>query len=427
MTSDTSRFREFFEVAALVGHDPKQLFSGEEITSYLELPSLENAKRIFFRATEEQQAARSAFFFTEALKARQRLGQGVHDRGEAVGLAGGKLSETDLEGLQKHLPLRMKVVSVLQKSLAPGEEWDLSVRGSFWGLGDLEELYVLLNVGHLQLAPGARVVIRGNVFSFHCQELTHHAAPGYANNYQVGILPTPFSLDKLHDRPHNGINGAKGASGRQGDDGRPLKISSSIVGPVLMDDPAFVRMNGENGKPGQPGQDGGRGRNGGMCKVAEITIRRLEGSLTVFSQAGAGGHGGHGGHGGDGGDGGTGSKGWRTINGTFPGGNGGNGADGGDGGNGGHGGNGGLASNIFINLPPEQEGQVTRIALPSEPGIGGSAGMPGLGGAGGVPGEGFSTDSHGQAGLPGKPGISGRKGNSGRSRHAASIFLNEKT
>jgi len=42
----------------------------------------------------------------------------------------------------------------------------------------------------------------------------------------------------------------------------------------------------------------GVGRNGGMAKLAEITIRKVDGHLMVFAQAGAGGDGGNGGQGG---------------------------------------------------------------------------------------------------------------------------------
>jgi hypothetical protein len=59
----------------------------------------------------------------------------------------------------------------LRKTIPAGAAWDVSVRGGCWGLDEMEELYVAVNVGSLVLELGASLVVRGNVFSLLCQEV----------------------------------------------------------------------------------------------------------------------------------------------------------------------------------------------------------------------------------------------------------------
>src|SRR5205807_7591504 len=134
------------------------------------LPTVLDASRVLSMASAASRLERQKTFFNGPIAARRRLGQGMHDRGEAVTFAAGTIEESDLDGQSRHLPVHVKAISLLQKTIAAGETWDVSVRGEAWGLDDMEELYVTLNVGTLVIEPGGSLVVRGNVFSLLCQE-----------------------------------------------------------------------------------------------------------------------------------------------------------------------------------------------------------------------------------------------------------------
>jgi hypothetical protein len=424
MITNAVRQREFFEKARLLGHDLSAIEHGEECCTYFTLPTVLDGRRVLSNATEASRRERQKTFFNPVIAARRRLGQGMHDRGEAATFADGPIEESDVAGQNRHLPVRVKAISVWEKTIAGGDVWDVSVRGSAWGIDDMEELYVTLNVGRLIIEPGAALIVRGNVFSLLCQELVHQES-AEEGAFQIGILPTPFSVDFGYGSLH-GTHGTDGAAGRDGFAGRTLEVERTLLGFRLREEADLSVMNGGAGEDGKDGTDGARGRNGGMCKLAELTLRSVTGSLTVFAQAGDGGHGGYGGHGGNGGcggDAGNGHKLWRSI---ISGGDGGDGGRGGEGGAGGHAGNGGLASNIYIEVPVEDEHKITRVALPSSGGDGGAGGRGGAGGAGGIQGHGPTEEFDGRPGKPGETGTRGRSGRHGRSRPAPWMFLNDK-
>lgn len=348
----------------------------------------------------------------------------MHDRCEAAVVADGTIEDADRDGLNRHLPLRVKGLSVRQKTIKAGDVWDVSVRAEVWELDEKEELYVTVNVGTLVIEPGASLIVRGNIFSLLCQEIIHLGDPE-ASAFQIGILPTPFSVDFGHG-PLNGSHGVDGANGRNGPDGHRLDVERTLLGFRLREKEDRPAMNGGPGEDGMHGTNGARGRNGGMCKLAELTLRTVDGQITVFAQAAAGGNGGHGGRGGNGGHGGNGGDGQKLWNGVVAGGDGGDGGRGGDGGKGGHGGNGGLASNIYINVPVEDEHKITRIALPSSGGNPGKGGAGGTGGDAGNRGNGPGCEFEGKSGANGQPGVSRSSGHYGRSRPVPWIFLNDK-
>lgn len=422
MTNPDAPHCEFQHRARMLGHDLAALERGEEVVSYLLLPTLEEGRRIGSMATPAQRELRQRTFFNPPIAARARLGQGRHDRGEAYCFADGQLLPEDITGLNIHLPFHMKAVSVLRKVVRAGEVWDVSVRGDVWGLDPMEELYTTVNVGELVLEPGAKIVVWGNVFSLLSQSLVSHGdAPGSESGYQIGILPTPFSLD-TRKGPFHGDHGTRGVNGLRGAEGHSAVVENSLLGRFLTREITPAEMAGAPGGDGLHGGSAGIGRNGGMCKLAEITLRSVTGPVTVFAQAGAGGNGGRGGDGGNGGDGGTGGNGCALITGDLPGGIGGTGGRGGNGGAGGNGGNGGIASNIYVNVPEAAVPQVRCISLPS---LGGSAGMGGQGGTGGQPGR--NGDGPGELPAPaaGESGAPGKNGLPGRSRPAPWIYLNE--
>lgn len=412
------------ERVRLLGHDAAAIQQGEECTSYITLPTIEDARRVLSMASAASRPERQKTFFNGPIAARRRLGQGMHDRGEAVLFAAGTIDEADLEGQSRHFPIHVKAISVLEKTIAAGETWDVSVRGEAWDLDDMEELYVTVNIGRLVIEPGASLVVRGNVFSLLCQEVIH-LAKAKEGAFQIGILPTPFSADFGHG-PLDGAHGVDGGAGRDGLDGRKLEVERTLLGFRLREEANLSVMNGTPGEEGKHGTDGSRGRNGGMCKLAELTLRSVTGHLTVFAGASEGGDGGRGGHGGDGGRGGDAGDGHKLWHSVVRGGNGGAGGHGGDGGKGGHGGNGGLASNIYIDVSVGDESKITRNARPSKSGKAGPGGLAGTGGAGGRQGNGPEEKFDGAPGQTGTSGIPGRAGACGRSRPAPWIFLNDK-
>lgn len=384
---------EFLAVAELLGHDRDRLLAGERFETLLEVGSLAAARVLLCRADESRRDRRGRSFF-DAITNRQRLGQGIHDRGEAHLFADRDVLPADLPGIARHLPMRVRAVSAVRCVVAAGTELDLSIRAAALGLSDDEELYCVANFGTLVLEPGARLVVRGNVFSLVCQRLITRGADG-----AIAILPTPFAFGRRRG-PLDGRPGRPGTPGTPGRDVPPPPVASSVLGPLVQHSPAESR--GGDGGPGGAGKAGEAGRNGGACKLAELTLRQLEGHpLTVYSEPGRGGDGGDGGAGGDGGPGGRGVPSHRTLDGPVPQGPRGRDGEGGDGGRGGTGGSSGLSSNIYLVVREDQRDRVVRVSRPGVPGTGGAAGPAGVG------------------------GVQGRPGRPGRARGAPTMFLNE--
>ncbi|NKD55754.1 MULTISPECIES: hypothetical protein [unclassified Haematospirillum] len=398
-------------------------------THFVTVPDLETARRLFGSPDHAVRVRKSALFY-RGIEARQRLPQGMHDRGEEYAIADGRLHEADRAGLANHLPLHVKVIRLSYKRLAQGEIWDVSVRHGQWpGLDYMEELYVFVHVDHLVLEEGARITVSGNVLFLVCGTL-ERVDPVSSwqdvaeDRYDIAVLPTPFSVDRQLS-PNTGCPGVDGLPGDDGVPGMSVEVEGSLFGPVPVHVPA--QCHAGDGGSGLDGGHGVRGRNGGMCKVADIRIARLVGCdsrpLRIFSCAGSGAPGGSGGQGGRGGNGGQGGNGIKSLRVLRPSGDGGAGGHGGRGGHGGQGGNGGLSSNIFVQVPV---GTVIRsLSLPSLGGPGGSpgsGGLPGLGGAGGRALPGIAPGRRGCDGLWGADGLPGRPG---RSRLGAGIFVIE--
>lgn len=414
-TLPAASLQEFLTKAGHLHHDASRLLDGEEITNFFTMHSFDEGRTIICNASGEERALRLQTFFNESLVARSRLGQGKHDRGEAVVFAGAPVTHEDAKGINRHFPVHVKGISVLHKTIREGETWDVSVRGADFGFDEMEEVYTMLNVGTLVIEKGGRLVVRGNVFSFLCQQLVCADAETY-KDFQVGILPTPFSVDFGHG-PHHGAHGENGLNGLDGAHGIAPIVSSGILGPWI---PEYndAKRHGTHGSDGAHATDGAKGRNGGFCKLAELTIRKLQGRLCVFSQAGEGGNGGNGGHGGHGGQGGNGSAGVKGFNETVPDGRNGDGGHGGNGGRGGNAGHGGISSNIYLRVPADAVAHVRMVSLPSGGGIGGQGGNGGTGGQAG--------QVNGNSGTPGTHGQTGKPGQNGRSRPGAYLYLNDR-
>lgn len=415
------QWKEFYTKAALLGHDAEKLAAGEEIVTYGTFKNLLEGKYLLSVATPEQRIARQETFITPPLIARQRLYQGRHDFAEAIIFANEEFIECDHQGPGNCMPALIKGVSVLQKRVRCGETWDLSVLASSWSTLDSVDVSTTVNVGELILEPGAKLLVKGNVFSLLCHRLIC-MEPVISNDYHIGLLPTPFSYDIKITGQIDGSPGANGEHGLNGFNGKEAQVNPQIIGYSLTHPISELEMSGTNGSDAHHGQNGMNGGNGGMLKIAEITIRQLKGQLTVLATAGNGGDGGKGGNGGTGGNGGIGANGYQLIKKILPGGKGGDGGSGGNAGNGGKAGNGGLPSNIYINVPQEQTEQVNCLAFAAVGGKGGKAGLPGKGGKGGNEGNGPIP---GNTGKNGNPGLSGKHGRDGRPRPAPWMFVNE--
>jgi hypothetical protein len=414
--------------ARRLGHDPGQLLGHAELVSYPSLPTAA-AVRALSAATAEQRRRRQAVFFGPSIALRRAIGQGVHDRTEAAVFADGQIDPADDARAMMHFPFPTRILSVRHRDVGPGECWDLSVRDEHWGIDFRDDILTVVNIGSLQLAPGAIVAVRGNLLMLTVHRIIcgDQGAPG-----QIAILPTPFPVDRRVG-PLDGPGGPAGRDGTGGLDGVAAPTAPTWLGCDWLSGPVVPgACDGRDGGDGSAGGHGARGRNGGPSKLAEITIGELTGPLTLVATAGRGGDGGHGGNGGNGGHGGHGADGQRTMQRTLPPGHGGAGGHGGNGGHGGRGGDGGISSNVFVSLPPDQEGRLRVLSHPSPGGRGSRGGAGGTGGGGGCPGIPVLISGRPDPGGSrhrdpppcGHDGTDGRDGIDGRSRPAPPVFVN---
>jgi hypothetical protein len=416
--------------ARRLGHDPSQLVGDAELVSYPSVASYA-ALRSLSAATPEQRRRRQEVFFGPSIAIRQSIGQGVHDRVEAAIFADGVVGPADEARAMTHFPFPTRVVSVRYRYVGPGACWDLSVRGERWGLDDRDDIMNVVNVGSLCLAPGTVVTVRGNLLILIVQRLV--CGGDAAEGGQLAILPTPFSVDS-RTGPLDGMSGLDGRDGARGVDGAAARTAPTWLGCDRLTGPVVPgACDGRDGGDGGPGSDAGRARNGGTGKIAEISIGDLTGGLTLVATGGRGGNGGAGGNGGSGGDGGCGADGQRTLEGMLPPGRGGAGGSGGPGGRGGRGGDGGISSDVFVSLPPEQEGRLRVLSHPSPGGRGGAGGLGGGAGCIGRPGTPAATPGRPAPEVPrwcdldpSAAGPDGEGGHDGRARPAPPVFVNER-
>ena len=411
------------------GHDLGRLRGGVEVVSYPSMPSLA-ALRGLSAATPEQRRRRQEVYFSPPIAIRRSIGQGVHDRLEAAVFADGQVDPADEARAARHFPFPTRILSVRHRDVAE-ECWDLSVRGEHWGLDDRDDIFNVVNIGSLYLAPGAIVTVRGNLLILIVQRLI--CGGDSAAACQLAILPTPFSVDS-RTGPLDGPAGLAGRDGTAGPDGTAAPTAPTWLGCDRLTGAVVPgACHGRDGGDGGPGGDGGRGRNGGTSKIAEITIAEITGSLTLVATASRGGDGGDGGPGGNGGNGGNGADGQRTLQGILLPGRGDAGGSGGAGGRGGRGGDGGISSNVFVSLPPGQDGRLRVRSHPSPGGRGGRGGAGGIGGAGGrhgipapIPGTPAPEGPRWRHRGPSASGPDGTDGHDGRARPAPPVFVNER-
>lgn len=395
----TAQESAFDEQARRLGHDPGRLTGDAELVSYPSVPTIA-AGRALTAATAQQRRRRQAVFFGPSIEIRRAIGQGVHDRTEAAIFADGQVEPADEARALIHFPFPTRILSVRHRDVGPGECWDLSVREEHWDIDFRDDIMNVVNIGSLRLAPGAIMAVRGNLLILIAQRII---CGGQGAPPQLAILPVPFPVDRRVG-PLDGTGGPAGRDGADGPDGGTAPTAPTWLGCDWLTGPVVPGSgDGRDGFNGGDGGDGARGRNGGPSKTAEITIGELTGPLALVATAGRGGNGGRGGDGGLGGD----------------------------GGHGGRGGDGGISSNVFVSLPPDQEGQLRVLSHPSPGGRGSRGGSGGSGGRGGRPGVPARIPG-GPAAVPGDPspsgrdGASGRDGIDGRSRPAPPVFVNER-
>ena len=406
-----SETHAFLAQARALGHDAARLLDGAEERRDFGLPALDHG-RVFSTADDASRARRAETYFNPTIAARRRLGQGVHDRCEAGVFAGLPVAQSDLDGMAGHLPFPVRASSELFRRIPAGTEWDVSARPGDWGREYRDDVVRVVNLGTLIVEPGARLVVQGNLFFLLCQRVIHLGEDD-PEGWQIGVLATPFSVDP-GTGPDDGAHGRDGEPGSAGADGMARQATPTLLGPMLVRDVPDGAADGRPGSSGTDATNGGPGRTGGAAKIAEITLRAIEGSVTILAAGGDGGNGGAGGRGGDGGPGGAGAPALRTFRGELPAGQGGRGGAGGQGGAGGRGGHGGLASNVYVSVP---EAFVPRVRLRPLPSRGGAGGLGGWGGKAGASGAGTS---------PGVPGHAGPDGAPGRDRPAPPMFLNDR-
>ncbi len=271
------------------------LHSGQMTVTYQKIASLEELAQMFSRADDDIRALREQSFETRRFKARSRIGQGVHDRAEKIIFShGASLSESDRNGLKRHQPHCVKVVSARQLTLEAGECWDFTAYPTDFGLERYDDLLCSVHIGKLILEEGASICIRGNLFSFYIDKVIKK---GHGTAGDIVILPTAYSYMTGFCGSFAGSDGENGSRGANGHDAQTPAAENCLLGRLHFGHERGVK-NGEDGEAGGDGTDGSNGFCGGAVKNGEIFINSIELSggvpLYIIAQGGNGGAGRHG-------------------------------------------------------------------------------------------------------------------------------------
>ena len=414
--------REFFSIAAEMNQDINKICEPEGQRTYFRVDTIEEGRKFFSRASSAAKKIRSETFM-EGLEYRSRLGQGMHDRGEAAIFANHPVEEKkDSRGLNHHFPIYVRAISIADKVVAAGETWDITLNREEWSVHEREEMYNIVNIGRLTLEKNARIVVRGDILVFICQELVKEHVSSL--DYDFGVLGTPHGFGSRYGDFH-GRHGRNGINGAEGKQVIMPQLGAGFLGKLLPHSFSKRQMDGGDGAEGSNGTDGENGLNGGACRTAEINIRSIvtEVPVVIAVIPGNGGNGGKGGHGGNGGNGSNGIDAFRTVDGITEEGAGGRGGAGGNGGNGGKAGHSGISSNVFIDIPPSEIEMIRCYSKFGKAGIPGEAGLPGKSGKGGFSGKSLKNEEV-TIGAAGKDGLPGKPGKAGRVMPPAKIYLN---
>jgi hypothetical protein len=395
----------FYDVARKLGHHEAELRAGREVGEIQFVKSLEELKRKFRDGSSvDERKKRLKDLRNHESSEFTKTAKGVLAvtvRTLAYVFADFELGEDDKEQLAPLFPMAVRAISVKNKTLRPGEVWDLGTSTSPQNI----------NVGTLTMESGSSIVIRNTPLELTIQNLVLNSGNTPGPNYHLAILGAP---------------GRNGETGRPGDPGQ-----TGITGRDGVCEGTKDGGPGGDGMDGMDGMTGARGTNGLPALTATITIEdQIQGNkFVVLTRSGDGGNGGRGGSGGRGGDGGRGGGADKCGCNCGTPGNGGNGGDGGKGANGGNGGDGTKGMHIYLKVPEGQKGRVTAIQEDSRPGNGGLAGGGGSAGDGGRDGGSWSHGDcrdGGSRGQRGKSGISGVDGPASTTvGTAGTIYINE--
>ena len=216
---------EFLSIAKDAGQEVDLLLQDGECITYYRIDTMPEARRILSQATLEERKKRSETFL-DGLEYRSRIPQGMHDRGEAYVFADHPLeAEKDQVGHRNHLPIYVRTWSILEKTVRPGEVWDVTLHPSEFGVDEKEEMYNILNVGRLILQGNASVLVRGNAFVFTCQQIVKEGASG--SEYDIGILGTPHGFG-MRRGLFDGRDGKHGMQAKNGSDGTKPVLGMSF-------------------------------------------------------------------------------------------------------------------------------------------------------------------------------------------------------
>jgi hypothetical protein len=477
MTTITAEQKTQFEsIAHKLGHDVHELARGRPQESELQLATIDQARSILCHADEATRKARHKTFFDNIAPRQHRL-EGYHDRANAFVFGDGTLSEDDRTHINRNFPWRTRAVSLVDRTLQPGEVWNLGVN----------QPAVVVNLGTLTMMPGSKVVVFSSVLSFTCQNLIRQSAsrsahealassPHFsylAGNYDFGV----FGLNKdewvrftlVSANWASVLNGgsvtgqlatAFATAGYGVTTGAPVTVVASgsawriadfalMVTYSLVVDPLNtaninvyqVAMQGatgaggsqpgqasggtckcsntEPGDNGQSGYTGGQGANGNGGSLAPDGLPNLRADISIGSLTGTlvvvskGGDGAQGGKGGTGGRGGKGGQGGYGTQCSATCDNGGTGGQGGHGGDGGTGGKGGNGANGNDIYLTVPAAQAGQIVRVAQTTVAGLAGVGGDRGNGGDGGDQGGASMYCSGGGGGKGGDGGNTGGGG--------------
>jgi len=467
---------QFESIAHRLGHDVHELARGRPQESELQLSTIDHARKIMCHADEVTRKQRQKAFF-DNIAARQGRVEGYHDRANSFVFADGTLSDEDRAHIHRNFPMAVRTLSVIDKTLLPGEVWTLGVSQS----------PVSINLGTLTMGPGSKVVIFNTVLAFTCQNLikqapsaTMHAAlagdPHFqylAGNYDVGVFGlnkdewVRFTLPTASWAPV--LNGGSvtsaltqqfAASGYGVTTGTPIQVVSTGTGWRIVDfvlmvtyslvvDPLSatninvyqVAMQGgtgtagtqpgqapdgtckcsntEPGSNGQTGYTGGNGAKGNTGNQAPDGLPNLRADISINNLVGTlaiatkGGDGAQGGRGGTGGAGGKGGKGGYGTQCSATCDDGGAGGKGGAAADGGTGGKGGNGANANDIYVTVAPAQVAQVVRIAQTSAAGLAGVGGAPGPGGPGGDQGGASMYCSGGGGGSTGDGGQTGTTG--------------
>ncbi len=402
----------FIETAKKLGHDVEKLQKGEAIHSTKVVNNINELKSLLNHngETSETRAARLEGIKakdTSKLNATHKL---LHSA-QAFVFADHDLTDAEHQSIKSSFPIEVKTSSFPNKTLKPGEVWDLGTSVS----------PVVINLGTLTMEPGSSIKIANTVLSLSVNTLVRNGSSTGSANYDLGI----FGVTGI--TPERAGQGSKGASGDDGHHGT-CKSGGGIAG--------------DNGKPGHKGSTGGKGDQGktgydglpsltATIKIGSGGITGSSGIFVISTKSGDGGQGGQGGKGGTGGTGGDGGDGATCGCEHTDGGDGGKGGNGGEGGQGGSGGNAVNGNDIYVTVLKGQSNKIIKqqmTATPGHAGLGGPGGKAGKGGDGGSKGgaHGCPKGDKGDDGKHGMGGNAGTKGSAGTQTGApGTIYVTE--